>query len=313
MSESTETPAQPTAEEIASSVPDFSPEEGEEQIESEEESPKTEEKKEEIKSLIKKFKLKVDGEEIEEEIDLGNEEQLIKELQLARAAKKRMAEAQEAKRKAYEVMQSIDQDPANLIKRLGPKGYEIAEQLLLEKMQEDMLTPEQKQLKQMERELAKYKELEKQQKEEAERAQAQAQEAKQAEHYQKVIIDALEKSGLPKTPDSAKRMAFLLHKNLELGIELDAVDLALEAKKEYQESIRNLSKNATAEQLVQLLDPEIIKKLRKYDTDQLKSKQKFPGTKTPSQSHAIQPASKARGYQTLEEWQEELNNRLRRK
>lgn len=321
MSDDTQPVSGPSAEEIASSVPDFSPDleeinpldDSPKDEPKKEEEKKEEEKKEEVQKLLRKFKLKVDGQEIEEEIDLNNEEALIKELQLAKAAKKRMAEAQEAKRKAYEIMQSIDQDPANLLKRLGPKGYELAEQMLIEKMQDEMLTPEQKQLKQMERELAKYKEQEKLIKEQEEAQRQQALEAQQAEHYQKTIIEALEKSGLPKTPDAVKRMAFLLHKNLDLGLDLTATELAEEAKKEYRMSIQQLAKDATPEQLINLLDPEILKKLRKYDTDQFKAKNKFTNLKTASQSHALPPVSRERGYQTLDEWQEELNARMKKR
>lgn len=309
-----------TPEEIAASVPDFAPEHEEG---AEDNAPTTEGNptpvegdnapKENAQSMLKKFKLKVDGEEIEEEFDLSNEEALIKELQLAKAAKKRMAEAQDAKRKAYELMQSVDQDPLNLLKRLGPKGYELAEQMLLEKMQNDMLSPEEKHYREMQRKLEAYENQEKLLKEQQEKQQLEAMEKQQADHYQKVIIDALDASGLPKTAESAKRLAFLLHKNLQLGVELDAVDLAKEVKNEFQSGIASLLKNATPEQLVELLDKEAVKKLRAYDTNQFKARQKFTGTKTAAQGHALPPQSKGRGYQTLEEWQEELNERLRRK
>lgn len=313
----------PTAEEIANSIPDFSPDddaqsekdeqhEQVEQAEPQQDDKSKSESKEEQKSLIKKLKLKVDGEEFEEEFDLGNEQALIKELQLARAAKKRMAEAQEAKRKAYEVMQAVDGDLTGFLKK-HPKGKEVAEQLLLEELQEQMLTPEQRQIKQMERELATYKEMEKKIKDQEEQAQLAALEKQQAEIIQKTIIDALSMTNLPKTTESAKRVAFLMHKNLELGIELDAHDLAQEVKKEYQENFRTLTKEATAEQLLEILDPESLKKLRDYENSKYKARQKLVGTKTPSQSHALPPQSKERGYQTLEEWQEELNAKMRKK
>jgi hypothetical protein len=308
-----------TPEEIAASVPDFAPdfEEGADDNASMPEGNPTPEDadnapKESTQSMLKKFKLKVDGEEIEEEFDLSNEEALIKELQLAKAAKKRMAEAQDAKRKAYELMQSIDQDPANMLKRLGPKGFEIAERLLLEKMQDEMLSPEEKNFRDMKRKLEAYEAQEKEMLAKQEQQKLESLEKEQAEHYQQVIIDALEKSGLPKTAESAKRLAFLLHKNLQLGIELDAVDLAKEVKNEYTTNIQQLLKNATPEQLVELLDKDAVKKLRQYDTNQFKARQKFSNTKTAAQGHALPPQTKGRGYQTLEEWQEELNQRLKK-
>ena len=53
------------------------------------------------------------------------------------------------------------------------------------------------------------------------------------------------------------------HKNLELGLDLSAKELAEEARKEYMMSISHLTKDATAEQIVKILDPEVLKKLRK--------------------------------------------------
>ena len=200
----------PTAEEIANSIPDFDPVENpdESPVEQQEQAP-PEEKKEPPQSLKKKFKLKVDGEEFEEEVDLSNEEYLIKELQLAKAAKKRMAEAYNDKKKAFELTQMFENDIESFLER-HPKGKDAAEKLLLKEIQKQMLTPEQLKSMEMEQELARYKQQEQAFKQQQEQAQMQALEQQQAEYYQKTIIDALEKSGLPKTPESAKRMAFLL-------------------------------------------------------------------------------------------------------
>src|SRR5574343_645073 len=115
----------------------------EEQTQENSQEIKNEEQKAQEK-LLRKFKLKVDGEEIEEEIDLNDTDRLAKELQLARAAKKRMAEAQMSKRQAYELAQMLEKDPAALLRKMGDKGYDYAEQLLLEKIQREMMTPEQR-------------------------------------------------------------------------------------------------------------------------------------------------------------------------
>ena len=52
----------------------------------------SEEVKEAKAELRRKFKIKVDGEELEEEIDLSDEEAIIRKLQLAAVAQKRMQE-----------------------------------------------------------------------------------------------------------------------------------------------------------------------------------------------------------------------------
>jgi hypothetical protein len=274
-------------------------------------APEVVENNEVTAAMIRKLSMKIDGEDVEEDYDLSNEEQLKKDIQLARAAKKRMAEAQDQKRKAYDLVQQFEQDPASVLKRLGPKGYELAEQLLLEKIQGDMMTPEQKQLAELKAKLEKYEMSEKQQKEQAKLQEESAAEQKQSEYYQQVIIQALEKSGLPKTAESAKRMAFLLYKNAELGLDLDADDLAMEARKETEGYISALSKDSDAEKLIKLLGPEVVKKIRKFDLDNLKKKQLGQNpTKQLTQSSTKAP-SQGKKYQTFEEWQEETNKRLK--
>lgn len=266
-------------------------------------------KPESVQSMVKRLKLKVDGEEFEEDYDLANEEQLRKDLQLARAAKKRMSEAQGLKKEAYQIIEQYKNDPIGLMKALGPKGYDIAEQLLLEKLQGEMMTPEQRQMAELQQKLARYEQQEKEQKEKAEQEEMQALEMKQAEHYQKVIIDALDKTGLPKDPALAKRAAFLLKKNLELGLDLDAADLAQEIKQEVIGTLKAVAGSSEAQQLLDLLGPDIAKKIRKHDLEQLKSK-KMQGVKHTSQSAMPSFAKPKRGYQTQEEWQEELKKRL---
>ena len=56
---------------------------------------------------LKKFKLKVDGEEFEEELDLSNEAELVKRLQLAKAAEKRITQAKTEKQKAMEILKRM--------------------------------------------------------------------------------------------------------------------------------------------------------------------------------------------------------------
>ena len=272
----------------------------------------SQEEQKQVQSMLRKLKLKVDGEEIEEDYDLGNEAQLIKDLQLARAAKKRMAEANEAKRKAYEIAQEFENNPGSILERLGDKGYEAAEQLLLKMIQRKMMTPEQRELNDTRARLERYEAQEKAQKERIENEQREAMESKIAQEYQTKIISALEKAGLPRTPKMAVRMAELLKQNLALGLDLTPDELAEEAKKETLGYLSALSKDATAEQLLNLIGKDNYKKLNKWQMEQLKQKQ-F-GKENPSKS-LTQSSYKSRSGsnkpKSWEEWQAEVSQRLK--
>lgn len=242
-------------------------------VETENKEVSTEEKKEEIKQAnLKKFKLTVDGHEFEEEIDLNNEEQIKKELQLARAAKKRMAEASETKRRAMSIIKDYENNPEDLFRKLGPKGHEIAEKILLEKIQSEMMTPEQREVMEMKKKLQAYEENERKSKEEKENEIKASYEAKIAQDFQAKIIKAIDAAKLPKSPDVVKRTAQLLKKNLDLGLELTVEDLAQEVKEEFKGGISSLIKDSEVDQLIELLGPEVMKKIRKYDLEKLKEK-----------------------------------------
>lgn len=256
-----------------------------------------------------KFKIKVDGEEFEEEIDLSDKESLRKRFQLAKAYEKRGGEAVAAKRKAMELIKNFENpDSLRSFLKTHPQGKAIAEQILLEQIQDQMMSPEEKQRRATESELETLR-REKKEREEAQMKQAQAaKEAEYAENYQKTIIGALEKSGLPKTPELVKRMASIMHKNISLGLELDADDLAAEVKKEYTGLVGSTLKDASVEQLLTILTPEQIKQLRLHAVKELQAKQSGfnkPAMKSTQNSQA----SADNGPMTIDQWKEQLDKK----
>jgi hypothetical protein len=270
-------------------------------------------KEQQVQSMIRKLKLKVDGEEIEEDYDLSNQDQLIRDLQLARAAKKRMAEAQEAKRKAFDIAQQFEKDPVSILERLGDKGYETAEKMLLKKIQQEMMTPEQRELAELKSRLERFEAQEKAAKEAEERQKQDEIEDRYRQQFQTTIIGALEKAGLPKTPRIAQRMAQLLQYNINLGYDLTPEELAHEAKKEFSELFGALSKDAEAEQLLNLIGKDAYKKLNKHQIDILKKKQfgKESPNKSLTQSSFKPKSSNKQKTMTWEDWNNEVSRRIK--
>lgn len=233
----------------------------------------TVEQKQAAHALKEKFKLSVDGEEIEEEIDFSNKEDLKKRFQLAHAAKKRIAEAVAERKKVFQIGKEFEENPESMLARLGPKGREIAEKFLLSQIKDEMLTPEEKEL----RELKKYKEsteAEKAKMREAQEKEASAKrEAEIANTYQAKFIAALEQSGLPKSPDMVKRMAQMEKKNLEYGLDLTPKELAEEVKKELINLVKFVAGDADGDQLINIFGEDISKKIRKSDLKKLQEMQ----------------------------------------
>lgn len=252
-----------------------------------------------------KFQYKIDGEDVEEEIDLSDIEGLKKRMQLSYAADKRMGEARTVKQKAMEIVKAFEEDPTNLFRKLGPKGRQVAEQFLLEQINEEMLTPEQKKDRDDKSELQKLRDEKKKREEEDQNKQISAKEKEYASEYQTTIIGALEKCGLPKSPRLVADVARLMSKKLEHGIELDATDLAKLIREERGNDQKSIVKDMSGEQLIEYFGEDVAKKIRLADLKKLKEKQ---GQIFQNGNTEKQPAPKQtdKGYETLEEWKERI-------
>lgn len=259
-----------------------------------------------VQPNLKKFKLKVDGEDFEEELDLSNEAEIVKRLQMAKAAEKRINQAKSEKQKAMEILKAFED--GTLFKK-HPKGREFAEQLLVEQLEQEMLSPEQRELKELKafKEAREREELDRQKA--LEQAEMQAQESKVAKQFQETIIQALDKSGLPKTPDMAKRMAYIMKKNLDLGLSLTPEDLAAEVKSELNGLLKALIGESDGEKLVSMFGDDVAKKIRAYDVKRLKAgmvnstKKEEPVVKQPKREDG-KPM-------TIEEWKESIRARVK--
>lgn len=259
----------------------------------------------------KKFQLKVDGEEIEEELDLNDDEGLKNKLQLARAAKKRMNEAVSTKRQAMEIIKAFEQDPESMLRRLGPKGREIAEKFLLGHIQEELMSPEEKERRDMKKKLETYEQKEAREKEEREAAANAKREADYANSFQQTIMTALQKSGLPKTPELVKRMAAIMSKNLEFGLELTPDDLVNEVKTDLTAIVKSIVGDSDGDSLISLFGNDVANKIRKSDLKRLQEKQSqvFQGPKKTS-GRGSGPVTPDKGYETPEEFRERIRKNL---
>ncbi|WP_413581094.1 hypothetical protein [Bdellovibrio sp. HCB288] len=257
--------------------------------------------------MKEKFLLKVDGVDVEDEVDWNDKESLKKKLQLAHAAEKRMNEAKGEKKKALDIIKAFEQDPESMLSRLGPKGREIAEKFLLKQIQDQMMSPEEKAQRS---DMSELEILRKEKKEREEKTLSDAQAAKEAEHaksFQETIIGALEKSGLPKSPDLVRRMAKIMHKNLDMGLELSSDDLVLEVKKEVTSLLRAIVGDSDGDKLLGLFGPDVAKKIRQSDLKKLQEKQSTVFGQPKKAGGQVAPANDR--PMTIDEWKENLAKR----
>lgn len=216
---------------------------------------------------VKKYKVKVDGQEIE--IDEG---ELLKGYQKAKSANKRFEEAAKLKKQSDQILEALKTSPAQVLEHLGLNFREVAEKYLIEKLEEESLPPEQKELRDAKKKLEEYEAREK----EIQKQREQEEYAKMKSSYETEIetqiIDSLNQSGLPKTPYTVKRMAQYLARALDRGVDIRPKDVVELVRKDYYEDLTSYLGGHDGENLLKTLPKEVIDKIRKADLARVKAK-----------------------------------------
>jgi hypothetical protein len=180
--------------------------------------------------------LRVDGKDV-----VVSAAEARRRLQTSEAANRRFEEAkklrQQAEAQSRAIAESL-QDPARFREELSAAGYsprEIAEAILKAEIEEANLTPEQRRLRELEREQRKWQ---------AEREQAQRQEFERVTQYhQQVYANAIGNAAtLAGVPDSPRIRAVVqgalvsaIGKAIEIGKSLEMADLTALARQAYTE------------------------------------------------------------------------------
>lgn len=138
----------------------------------------------------------------------------------------------------------------------------------------EKLTPDQKRIKELEAKNKEYESDREKTSKEKLRIQEEESISHEREFYQKQIIDALEKSELPKTADNAKRMAFYMRQNMEKGWDAPMEMIIQQVKKDQKDWGSNLTENSTVAQIIDVLGEGVVKKINQHYLNQLRESRK---------------------------------------
>lgn len=292
MSENTNTPAPAAAEANteaqASEAIEQSNEaaqENQDESSAEAEVANAEAKKEEAKiaKKLKKLKLKVDSKEVEEELPFEIEdnpeaiEYMTKQLQLAKAAQKRMGEASDYKKKLDQVGEYLQQAKGNpkkireLMKDLEIDERQLAAMIVEEELEKAKKSPEQLEKEALQAELQKIKDERESEKKEMEEREYQRLVQQETERYSLMIDGALSKAGLPNNQVYRERVAKYLSKAIEKGVEVTAEDVVPLVKEEIAQEIQALFAASPEDYVEQLLGKDTLKRLRKRNLEKAKA------------------------------------------
>jgi hypothetical protein len=262
-------------------------------------------------ALKKKYKVKIDQKEEELELDLNNDEEVKKHLQMSRAAQKRMKEAADTRKQAETFIKMLQENPVELLSnpKLGLDFRKIAEEYLYNQIQQESMSPEQRKQIEMEQRLRKYEEQEKTVKQQQESQQLEELQNHYAQDFDKKITDALKSSNLPKSPKTVKRMAELMYKNLQYGLELEPNQLVELVKQDYVNEIKELFGSSEGDILMSIMGDDIANKIRKADLARLQKSNPFHQSSEPQSSVVKEDVPQRR--MSKDEWREYMDKKTR--
>lgn len=253
-------------------------ESNEESLESAEPTPA--EQKEMAKQLMKEFKLKVNGKDIIEKIDLNDEARIIKALQMEKAAQEAFQNQAALKKQQEEMQNSLAEfieelrnNPLAVLQHqeLGVDVKAIVEAYLQNEIERSQKTPEQLALEEAQARLAELEEEKKLAQEEREAARRAQLEQEAAIQLENEIADVIEKGDLPKSKYISQKLTDLAYIAYSNGIDLSISEIAPLVKKQYLADMKDMLGISSDEIVEDLLGKDRIRSIRNKQIQSLKS------------------------------------------
>lgn len=235
-----------------------------------------EEQKQAKVELKRRMKFKINGRDVEREVDLSDEDGLRELLQKGFAADERFQSASGLEKKMKEYAALLQEDPIQALIAAGHDPDKLTEAYMQKRVMELSKSPEQLQIEKLQKEIEK----ERKQREGLEQEKLTAEQSRIESEYSRQLDDeitsALGSSDLPKSPYVVKRIA----ENLMLGIEQGHEDISVQdvlpiVERQIKEEIRQMFEAMPEDIIEKTLGQDVSSKLRKR---RLSSMKKVPDT-----------------------------------
>lgn len=254
---------------------------------------------------LNKIKIKVDGEETEETLPFDYDDNpatvefLQKNLQLSKSAQRRMQEKAEYEKKVDQLVELLENSPELVLERAGKDPEKWAVEFLQKKIKESEMTPQEKELVEARAELTRIKK----EREDGEKAQQErdvsAMREKAEQYYEQTILQALEKSGVPKTPKMIHAMAQQMFYAAENKSPIEVDELALMVKEDYIKEMRDYLKSSPDEFIEDMVGKDRLNDFRKKNIQALKKSAESVPTKITATGETSKQSSKEEKKGTL--------------
>lgn len=265
------------------------------------------------------WKLNVFGKEVD--YDASNEDNLKKSVQRGLAADERFQQAAETEKKMRQFIQmlkespekvlfhqSLQNDPEAVIDRLvnflGPKARPIIEKRMAQWVDEEMMDPKDRELMEHKKKIKEMEESRRTDEQNANNERMKTLTQHYNEAYSKDIAETLDKSGLPKTPFTVRRIAQYLSQLLDRGIEAKASDVVDLVRQDYSLEHNQLYGSLEGEALLSILGDDVTNKVVKAAAELMKTGKMKP--LSAKEQPEAEPARKKSKYITPDEFREKM-------
>lgn len=256
------------------------------------------------REVLRKMKLlDKDGTEIEVDEDEVKKTYLQRR-EHQRAANQILQEGKAARKQAEEFI-AMMKDPEKFFevaKKLGHNDRELAEKRLAKYLEEEMMDPREKELRDAKAKVEQYELEKKQEKERIEAQRHEALKAKYAKQYTEEFTTSLKKYDLPADKDTVAMMASYIKRTAQIGFKMTTDEAAQLVKEDLQNKYRKVVQSADGKLLMELLGDEVANKIRKFDTERLKSPEQ--NLRTPEQQGQPRERKVPHKRMSPKEWRE---------
>lgn len=224
------------------------------------------------------FTLKIDGEEVQ-----MSKEEVVKMAQLGKVGQKRMQEYANYKKKVDSFLETLTNDPLSVLndpdlKLTKEKRIELANKILSEQLEEESLSPAEKELREAKAELQAIRDAQKKEKEDRERQENEEHVSKFQEELQTQVQEAIEKTGLKRDARTLHKLSEVLLLAHDRNLKITPMQAAELVREEFKDDTRYYATQLSDEQLEELLGDETVTRLRKHSLKKLRSA--VPSAKT---------------------------------
>ncbi|NDG30691.1 hypothetical protein EB118_11540 [bacterium] len=204
-----------------------------------------------------------------------------------------------------EIADLIQTNPWQLLEKAGYNPRQLAEEYLTQVIEEDMLPENERELRRVRSE---KEELERQYKEELSRREQEQMQFAVQQAEQEItgqIIDALDSSSLPRSPEVVKRIANYMLIAEQKGIAINVKQIIPLVEEDFRNLNAQILKSLDPNKRINYIGEDLLKQIRQDDLARLKTNQSQPNQSQPK------PKQNNNKKITKEEWRKELAERIR--